>query len=80
MSSVNTQPVTTMNIWNFMYELYSIMYDTKLYVPMSYIAQGTFHKINNKDTVSRHDSTVLADVSGAHSAISSVYQCVTGLL
>ena len=42
--SVNTQPVTTTNILNFMYVLFSIMYDTKLYVPMSCIAQGTFHK------------------------------------
>ena len=32
--SINTQPVTMMNIWNFMYVLYSIMYDTdELYSP-----------------------------------------------
>ena len=41
--SVNTQPVTTTDIWNFMYVLFSIMY-TKLDVPMSCKAQGTFHK------------------------------------
>ena len=44
--SVNTQPVSTTNIWNFMYVLFSItgMYDTKLYVPMTCVAKGTFHK------------------------------------
>ena len=38
------EPVTTTNVLNFMYVLFSIMYDTKLYVPMSCIDQGTFHK------------------------------------
>ena len=42
--SVNIQPVTTMIIWKFVYVIYSIMYDTKLYVLMSCIVQGTFHK------------------------------------
>ena len=29
------------------------MYDTNLYVPMSCIAQGNFHKINNINAVER---------------------------
>ena len=35
------------------------MYDTKLYVPMSCIAQGTFHKINNMIVGSRFFNNIM---------------------